>query len=268
MDIKMETVTPSKAEAWLNVNKNNRKMRDGVAEKYADDMRNGRWTECPEPISFYADGDLADGQHRLWAIVESGCSISFPVARGLPRSAGLNINTGLTRSIVDNGRISGADTDLSNELVSVARALAQGHQGSSSAPLSNAARLEMVDEHREAAKWALANGPRGRGLRNAVTLAAIARAWYWEADKGRLKRFADVVSTGFADGDSESAAIALRNYFLTKKALLSGGLWADTFIKTQNAIHYFMRGKKLTVIKGVQEEQYPLKKKRQLKKAA
>lgn len=262
LEIHIEKVTPAKAEKWLNVNKSNRKMRDGVAEKYADDMRCGRWTQCPEPIAFYEDGDLADGQHRLWAIVDSGASIEFPVARGLTREDGLNINSGLGRTLVDNAKISGADKDLSNELLSVARAIAQGKPNAGTKPLSNAQRLEMVTEHREAAQWAVSNGPRGRGLRNAMILGAVARAWYWEADKDRLKRFCDVFTSGFADGEEESAAIALRNYYLTKPAISSHALWVDTFVKSQNAVFYFMKGRKLTVIKGLEEEQYPLKRKR------
>jgi hypothetical protein len=262
MEIQMEKVSPIKAEKWLNLNKNNRKMRDGVAERYADDMRNGRWTSCPEPIAFYDDGDLADGQHRLWAIVEAGVTIEFPVARGLSRSDGLNINTGIGRSLVDNAKISGSDRDLSNEMLSVARAVEQGKASNGKVPLSNAQRLEMVANHREAATWAVSNGPRGRGLRNAMILAAIARAWYWEADKDKLKRFCDVFASGFADGEEESAAIALRNYYLTKTAIGSGALWTDTFLKSQNAVFYFMKGRKLTVIKGIEDEQYPLKRKR------
>ena len=57
--------------------------------------------KCPEPIAFYDDGDLADGQHRLWAIVDSGMPIEFPIARGLSRADGLNINTGLGRSLAE-----------------------------------------------------------------------------------------------------------------------------------------------------------------------
>jgi hypothetical protein len=75
------------------------------------------------------------------------------------------------------------------------------------------------------------------------------------------------MSTGFFDGDKETAAVALRNYMLTKgSATSSAPLWRDTFLKAMNAIHYFMRGKKLTVIKAVKEEAYPLPTKRASKK--
>lgn len=258
MDIAVENVTPSKAEHWLNQNKSNRKMRDGVAEKYADDMRNGRWTTCPEPISFYEDGDLADGQHRLWAIVESGVSVKFPVARGLKREDGLNLNTGLGRTLVDNARISGADTGLSNMGISVSRAVAHGTAKTKG--MSNTQRLEIYQQHEEATRWAISNGPRGKFIRNTVTLAAVARAWYVETDHEMLRRFCDVMSNGFSNGEHESAAIAIRNYMVDKGSVLSSeGMWRDTFLKVQNAINYFMAGKKLTTIKKVADEAYPLK---------
>ena len=268
MEAKLEKITPSKAEAILDSNSINRSLRPGVVEKYADDMRKGRWTQCTAPIAFYEDGELADGQHRLYAIIEAGTSQNFFVVRGLTREDGLNIDTGLCRSLVDNGRISGMDPNLSNSLIAVARGMSEGQQSSMrNKGLSNAARLEMVDTHREAAEWAVHFGPKGKGIRNAALLSALGRAWYMEADKERLARFCEVINSGFANGDAESAAVALRNYFIGHKGLVNSGLWRDTFLKSMNAISYFMRGRKLTVIKGVQEEAYPLPKPRRVRKA-
>ena len=258
MEVKLESVDPKKAERWLDLNKNNRKLRSGVAEIYADDMRNGRWTNCPEAISFYADGDVADGQHRLWAIIESGTTQIFPIVRGLSREDGLNINRGLNRSLVDNARISGSD-NVSNEMISFARAT---HFGTATrGRMSSATQLECIDAHRTAIEWTISNGPRGKGIRNAVVMSSIARAWYYETDLNKLKRYCDVINTGFQDGESESAATAMRNYLLAKgPTASSGSLWVDTFLKVQNSIAYFMKGKKLTVIRGVADEAYPLKK--------
>jgi hypothetical protein len=254
-----ERISPTKAQMYLNRNTGNRKLRDGLVEKYAADMRSGKWTACLAPVAFYVNGDIADGQHRLWAIIESGTTQEFLVVRGFPREAGLNVDTGKIRTVVDNARISGQDPDLSNELVALARMVEEGDRQNK--PYSNAQRLEFVDMHREAAKWAVTHGPRGKGLRSAATLAAIARAWYHEDDKDRLARFCQVVSTGFADGDSESSAVALRNYLLARCVGRSGrihGSLRDMFLKTMNATHYFMSGRKLTVIKGVADEVYPL----------
>lgn len=258
-----ELVTPAKATKWLNANKTNRKLRDGLVEKYAFDMAHGLWTECPEPITFYEDGDVADGQHRLWAIIESVTSIWFTVHRGLPRPAGLNINTGLNRNLVDNAHISGTDRGLSHSLVATARAVTQGQKQSKATVgrgLSFSEKIAMVDAHREACSWAIANGPKGRMFAQSIIQAAIARAWYHEDDKARLAHFGKVVTSGFMTEDGDGAAIAVRNYLITNGSGLDRTeSWRDTFLKAQNAIRYFMRRKKLTIIKSVKDEVYPLK---------
>ncbi len=263
----VEKITPQKAEVWLNQNRTNRKLREGVAEKYADDMTNGRWTRCTDPISFYRDGDLANGQHRLFAISLSGVPQTFIVVRDLDRADGLNIDTGLQRDIIDAGRISGTDTDLSRALISAARAIAEGDAAKGS--MSNAARLAMVEEFREPAQWAASNVRRTRFLSNAAIMGAVGRAWYVETDHAKLKRFCDVLGDGFSSGDTESAAIALRNYLIARGSTASSAAcWRDTFLKAMNAIAYFMQGRKLTVIKGVSDEAYPLKGKGRKRRAA
>jgi hypothetical protein len=257
METTQEKITPAKAEKMLNSNKCNRRLRDGVVEKYTEDMKNGRWTQCPVPISFMDDGTVADGQHRLWAIVESGVPQVFNVTRGLTKEDMLNIDTGLPRNLVDNSRIAGMDPSLSYALIGTARAVEHGVRGSIS--LSNSTKVMFVVKHREASEFALKYGPRSKFLRNAVMLAAIARAWYKEADKTKLQRFGYVVQTGFSDGIHETAAIAIRNYLLVKGSSASNAaLWTDTFYKIQNAIFYFMRGKSLMIIKSLGEEAYPL----------
>lgn len=261
MEVTKEAITPAKAERWLNANPSNRNMREGVAEQYAADMKAGRWTQCTDSISFYADGELADGQHRLWAIVDSGTTQTFVVIRGLAREDGLNIDVGLGRTLVDNGRISGADTGLSHNIIATARAVATGLP--SSGRLSNAQKLALVAEHREASEWAISKTPHTKNVCNSASLAAIARAWYAETDLERLEKFAKVLGNGFSDGDADSAAISMRNYFLNNPGIAaSTPMWRDTFLKVQNAIHYFMRRQRLVTIKGVKDEAYPLRKKR------
>ncbi len=264
--ITLENVSVQKAEDWLNkFNKTNRSLRQGVVEQYAADMKAGKWTQCVDPIVFYDDGELADGQHRLYAVIESDMTQTFSVMRGLDRASGLNIDTGLGRTVTDNGRISGQDTGLSNNLVAVARAVVTGMASAGRA--SNAQKLEMVNAVREGAEWAISHMPHAKNVCNSATLGAIARAYYWEADKDRLDRFCKVLGNGFGEGDADTAAIAMRNYMLTNAGYASSTtMWRDTFLKCQNAIDYFMKRKKLTVIKTVKDEAYPLKKRQKVGK--
>ena len=63
------TITPTLAGEILRLNSNNRNVRDYMVRQYAQMMKEGRWDEnSPATISFYQDGTLADGQHRLLAV--------------------------------------------------------------------------------------------------------------------------------------------------------------------------------------------------------
>lgn len=256
----METITPAKAEKYLNHNKGNRSLRLGVAEQYEADMKAGRWTQCTAPIVFFEDGDIADGQHRLWAVVGSGIAADFLVMRGLSRDAALNIDTGLGRSLVDNAEISGTDKHLTPKLVAVCKAVEVGEK--TWGRYSNSERAIFVEKHREAGEWAIKHSPKAALLKGANVLAAIARAWYVEPDKKRLTQFCKVLSTGFSEGEKDTAAVSLRNYLQgmggTGKRAVAADAWYPAFLKCQNAIWYFMRGKSLTVIKPTDTERYPL----------
>lgn len=252
-----ETITPKMAEKYLNANKANRTLRDGVVERYTFDMKHGKWTDCATPITFYEDGDIADGQHRLYAIVEAGEAFQFWVLRGLSRQSGLNIDTGLNRTIVDNGRISGVDVNLSNTLVALAMFYDLGTRNQRGSSMSE--RIRIVNKHREVCLWAITNGPTHKGFRNAVIMGAMARAYAHGADPDRLAKFAKIMKTGLSDGSDDAAAIAFRNYIITRNYRIDATDSHDVFLKCQNAISYFVRRKQLNSIRGVSEEVYPLK---------
>lgn len=262
-DIKVERITPKLAQQYLDSNKGNRALRSGVVERYARDMKTGRWTECLMPIAFYDNGDIANGQHRLWAIIESGTTQEFWVQRNVSRAAGLNIDTELTRTIVDNARISGEDAGLSNTLVAVAQFFDVG--GKTGKARSNAERLSVVRAHRMPCEWAEKNGPVGKGLRNAPILAAVARAYASGADPERLRHFGAVLSKGMGNGTEDYAAIALRNYLIDRQLKAAQSEPRDLFLKAMNIIGYFLKRKAVQSVRRVESEEFPLKATRVMK---
>lgn len=95
-------VTPALAEKWLKSNdKEQRHLREGVVDTYASDMRLGRWKLTHQPIAFNEAGVLVDGQHRLHAVIASGCTIRFVVAAAMGLSVHDPIDRGAKRSIAD-----------------------------------------------------------------------------------------------------------------------------------------------------------------------
>ena len=254
----METFTPAKAQKILDKqNTSNRSLRHGVVEKYADDMRNGRWTRCVVPISFFSDGTLADGQHRLFAVIESGVPQTFEVLHGITKEDMLNIDTGLNRTLVDSVSLAGLNITLSNQLLSYARGVHYGDRGS--VALSNTKRLMLVETYRPHLEWTISNGPKGHSIRNGPVMSAIARAHMHNVNLERLKRFCEVLTNGQSNGMQDSAAVTLRNYLKNLgNAASRASVWRETFLKVQNSIKYFVANKELKVIKGVLEEAYPL----------
>lgn len=80
---------------------NPRKMDKNEAKKrYADAIRNGEWQPITgNPIKFLINGMLADGQHRLEAIVDAQQTVYVEVMLGLTHEAASFIDGGKPRSV-------------------------------------------------------------------------------------------------------------------------------------------------------------------------
>lgn len=104
---KVEKVTPALAEEWLGKNEANRHLRDRVIDSYARDMKNGAWRLTGEAVKFSVTGRLLDGQHRLWAVVESGAEVEMLIVRGLPDDTQSVMDSGARRTAGDALRLRG-----------------------------------------------------------------------------------------------------------------------------------------------------------------
>lgn len=103
----LEIITPELAAKWLRHNENNRHITKNSIEIYTKAMLRGEWEPNTHAIGFDVDGNLMDGQHRLYAIVHSGIAIESFVVRNLPKSAFTTIDIGRNRKAADFLSISG-----------------------------------------------------------------------------------------------------------------------------------------------------------------
>lgn len=116
-------ITVEQATKWLEGNTHNRHLRPVDVDKMALDIQRGRWKLNGESIIFADDSTLLDGQHRLWAIVESGMSITSVVVFGIPRETFTTIDQGRARSLADHLTVMDIHSPNNNQLAAIASAI-------------------------------------------------------------------------------------------------------------------------------------------------
>jgi hypothetical protein len=95
------SVTPTLAAQWLDTMAQNRKLSAPLASRLASQMNSGLWVYDGSPIRFNVKGELVDGQHRLWAVIEHDGPIDFLVVRNVAEEAMATMDTGKARSFAD-----------------------------------------------------------------------------------------------------------------------------------------------------------------------
>jgi hypothetical protein len=103
-----EDIDPQIAVKYLEkdvaANEQNRPLTQSRINDLADIMVRGRFEQTHQGIAFSDTGALVDGQHRLWAVVESGVTVRMLVTRGLSPAAVLAIDMGRARSVAETAR--------------------------------------------------------------------------------------------------------------------------------------------------------------------
>lgn len=100
-------IGPVLAQKMLGRNVDNRPVKVTNVARFAADMSAGRWLFDGAPIRFGSDGRLLDGQNRLHAIVQSGCTYPFLVVYGIDPGSQVVMDSGAARTSADNLGMSG-----------------------------------------------------------------------------------------------------------------------------------------------------------------
>lgn len=97
----VEKITPETAGKILEGSQDikNRNVSDSHVEWLAQQMKAGKWALNGEAIILDDENQVVDGQHRLWAVVNSGVTIESLVTRGVDRKGFSTIDTGSARTL-------------------------------------------------------------------------------------------------------------------------------------------------------------------------
>ncbi len=252
-------VTPDMAAKWLEGNTHNRPLIQPHAERLARAMKAGHWQLTHQGIAFDTEGCLIDGQHRLWAIVESSVTVKMQVFFNVPAETRLTVDCGQKRSNRDILMIAGKIGTVSDKHLATLRAMLAG-MASRSCPASATEETEPFQRHREAVQFAVehfGHGPH-KGLTTAHVRAVIARAYY-AADRQKLTHFCDVLRTGVPTSENDHVILALRDFLTqTRKAGMNDSARRLRYAKMEWALDAFLAGKQPKRLQSSTTELFPL----------
>lgn len=241
-----ELITPDIAAKYLETSAGNRRLDMKNVKKYIRDMENESWDCSNDAITFDKEGHLVNGHHRLNAVVKSGKNAEFIVMRDsdcttFDRGRNRNTEQWLKMNMhydvqkwepamarihfyyVKNITMP-SDNEIHDFLVK--------HQNSQGI-------LSALCQSRTRTFKTFRNGWAAYGL-----LSAILTGY----NEQKLFRFVDVVNTGFAKDDSESAAIAFRNFLMNCKGnTLSARIEACSVL--QSALKKFAAGDSCRIVR-------------------
>lgn len=219
-------VTPEMALEWLERNTHNRHVRPAQVAALARAINAGQWKLDGNPIRFASDGTLLDGQHRLWAVAETGKTVQMFVVEGLENDAQDVMDTGAKRSTSDALTLAGRPNG--SRLAAAARlALTMSTDGKVTV-FANSEVLAWLNEHEEMEKYVAYT----RNLHAATGLKpSVFDYTYW-----RLALIDSDAATEFFNRLSDGVGLPPASPILALKRRLSGAYGKDRKISTTEQI--------------------------------
>lgn len=259
MKVSSVLVTPRMALRWLEKNVNNRAVRDQKALEFSEEMKRGKWRPDASLILLSKDGEVLDGQHRLWGVVFSEIPQRFIVRKDATRETQEVVDLGSRRQIHEILSISSGEF-VPAKLVTAAHHFQTQPTTAKAFSWPPSVSREAVEKAKSVLWWA--NGPKtgnpsqkhGRALRAAV-VAAIARASFYE-DKEKLQEFRRQLE----EGSTCSPIRLLRDWLLTTGDHHRSLDEREAYAKTQSAIQAYCLGQKMTKLYGWSKDLYPVPK--------
>lgn len=111
-------IDPDLAAKMLERSGGNRQVSQHIVNRYAKAMAAGEWALNGESVVIDEHEVVLDGQHRLWAVIQSGASVRMLVVRGARRDSFATIDCGKGRTPADALSATGrANTTILNSVL-------------------------------------------------------------------------------------------------------------------------------------------------------
>jgi hypothetical protein len=251
-------ITPDVASQWLEGNVRNRRIDQRHVDILAQDMAAGKWRLTHQGIAFNDQGMLVDGQHRLWAILQCGCTISMAVSFGLSTESIDAIDGVKARTAVDRMTLSGAfgTEGVTSYHAATLREMVRGMSNGRKLPYHK--EVDLMIHHVDAVRFATAHvSTKAKGIAVAYVRAVIARAWY-SIDHDQLTVFCRVLSTGMPETACDATIIKLRDQLMAAGGVRNRTIQKELYGKVERVLLHWLNGKTRSVLRPVTAEQFML----------
>jgi hypothetical protein len=246
-------IDPETAMIWLRRNKHNRKLANYVVERYATDMLAGNWPYTHQGIAFDRYGELLDGQHRMQAIVASGCTIPMQVTVNMPPEIKRAIDQGKSRTVADVTTLE-CKTQVEEKMAACAMKMIMS-VNKMKVTSTRTDKVDFIIRHLQAIVYSMEMIPQKYRVAYAAVRAVIARAYY-TADKQRIERFCSVLCDGgYAPG--EELVWRLRE-FIQQRGCRSAQDAREIYLKTEWALWKFLNNETGERLHSTEKELFPL----------
>jgi len=250
MRTELVKVTPDMARNMLASNPINRRISERSVSDLSKAILNNDWQITHQGIAFYDDGTLADGQHRLTAVIKANVPVHMMITKGLAKDAAMSIDSGRRRSLIDGVKISGAAPWMEAKHINLVPIITHPKR------LTDMQKLDFLVGMKPYVEFATdAFVSNRRYLTGSIIHAALTMAAYHKEDPEKLKRFARVFLDGIMAEPHEKVIILAREYFLSHT---NGGDSDkhDKYLKLQRAIQAYCAGENVRRLIQPQEVIY------------
>lgn len=244
-------LTPELADALLDRNPSNRKLKQTFVDRYTRDMLAGSWQFNGEAVIVSGDGALNDGQHRCAAVIKSGVTIPVILIVGVARETRTTLDQGATRIIGDYLAMEGFH--YSKETGAAASyALQWGRAGLlASGPNSRPTKSEILNFVRATPSLVRSVEKFGSVKCNAIGGPSLLAFCYYACWSVSDKNAADEFFDPFVSGEGLKAGspiLYVRNRIMNERRTLRLNDRAELIFRAWNA---FQRGQTRTLFRVV-----------------
>jgi hypothetical protein len=255
IEISIEKTSREICEQWLEtLPEFQRNLKSRAISKFIRDLQSGNWRFNGDTICFDENGNFIDGQHRVWAFVQSGIFPDVIVVRGVDSKSYLTKDVGTPRTYSDTFKSEGiASYTTISSVAKMWLSYANG-RNMGNHRFTNDEMLQSYQDHEESINWAIQNWNSLEGLISKVRKTFFASLAFERIGQDKTEAFFNAVETGIGS----PPAIALRKVFV-RESNKSRGKYAQHEIVALGikALKAHAENRPTTLLKWAFDESFP-----------